>query len=163
MISTLSVLSLTVWPEIDLNWWSVWVLSGMQQSQIWLCRSYELCSNEVLPSALSILNFWDLYIFSQEGRPATLHSISRNLMRRELSILTWEKLTASTQHPGLTVWLCRSCELWAFSNTLNIESSQSSQPGLTVWLCRSYELCSNIVYFLSALSILNFWDLYIFS
>ena len=99
-----------------------------------------------LVSQFSISNFWDLYIFSQEGRPATLHSISRNLMRRELSILTWEKLTASTQHPGLTVWLCRSCELWALSNTLNIESSQSSQPGLTVWLCRSCELCSNEVW-----------------
>ena len=36
-----------------------------------------------LVSQFSISNFWDLYIFSQEGRPATLHSISRNLKKKD--------------------------------------------------------------------------------
>ena len=71
--STLSVLSLTVWPEIDLNWLSVWVWewcpsmlilfsfslrAPLQLSQIWLCRSCELFWHALRISNWSEVSFW---------------------------------------------------------------------------------------------------------
>ena len=66
-------LSLTVWPEIDLNWLSVWVWewcpsmlilfsfslrAPLQLSQIWLCRSCELFWHALRISNWSEVSFW---------------------------------------------------------------------------------------------------------